>query len=913
MVPRALGLAKRARLLLAEGPMIDRTNHPSKLSADPIVRRPPPGLLAAKFPADDDELPADPPRPPGGGGGGSGDDDGNFNRGRVKPLGVILGLLLAAGAAGAIYLGMKSEQAKMTVEQVVTEKKNIFVLPKAEQLPLWRKWAASPAEPALQQEALMQLAWADDPEGVALATKAVEQPDHRVKGLAAQVLAYYGSPKADGAKPALLQALKLADESDRPQIVWALVALKEPTVFTDAMDQYRKGYLSKVERLGGGMVFDPEVLAKLVPLDELAKLAGDESPSVRQLIANVLSKNAEPKWTEVLIRLVKDKDPEVGREAANGLGRIGDETARQPVLEALANADKANRTKFLEALRDGIGGEGLVLALESVKTDPPETYWFQTKQIMDMLRDLADPRSADALVKWVEAKKPALHWEGEVGLRLAEVGDVRAAKYIGHRMLADSAKLYKLERFWEADEGGHMSRGDLQRQVGTRMLADLAVLHPEAKDQLKKDAEVEVIGWLKDRPQPHANGLRFLATVGSEKILNDMRDWAFPKTELPKEGAQPPFPPEFETAQSALRYIGRMKDEASFTKLTDQFKRKKDKKLDITDQGLQGAGAALLGMTLRAVAYGASQGLAEWGDGRAVKPLMELIEDETWHEEAREQACVAVAWCADDKTMLEVAKKAKEFAGSKDARKQFIGQCYAGALSLRPTPEAVNDLIDLLTPDLDMKVRLGIARAIGATGIDAAAEAKLISKLKDMEVRNSAALALILGGSADTAARTVAMVGDLDREGMNDLKDNYFRALGFWADVDFDRGNIYRWVANAEAIARVKVNDVPQNWASQRLQRQFDNLKFDNGPHSQTRVVLRYNLFKAAKSGEGAQKKQAIETLQFMKERGALMALRHEPGETGALAKRAFHDLMHPKAIQAEDLSALQAERKDSK
>jgi HEAT repeat protein len=899
--------------------MIDRSNPSPHLSFDPETqpagrpnsKRPPPGLLAAKFPADDDDLPAGPPRSPGGAGGG--DDDGNFNRGRVKPLSVLLGLLLAAGAGGAIYLGMKSEQAKMTVEQVVTEKKNIFVLPKAEQLPLWRKWAASSAEPALQQEALVQLAWADDPEGVALATKAAEQPDHRVKGIAAQVLAYYGSPKADGAKPALLQALKVADESDRPQIVWALVALKEPTVFKDAMDLYRKGYLSKVERLGGGMAFDAEVLSKLVSLDDLAKLAGDESPSVRQLIANVLSKNAEPKWTQVLIQLVKDKDPDVGREAANGLGRIGDETARQPVLEALANADKANRTKFLEALRDGIGGEGLVLALESIKTEPPETYWFQTKQIMDMLRDLADPRSADALVKWVDTKKPVLHWEAEAGLRLAEVGDLRGAKYIGHRMLADSGKLYKLERFWEADEGGHMSRGDLQRQVGARMLADLAVLHPEAKDQLKKNAEAEVLHWIKDRPQPHANGLRFLASVDSEKVLDDMRGWAFPKVEFPKEGAQPPFPPEFETAQSALRYIGRMKDEPSFTKLTDQFKRKKDKKLDITQDGLQGAGVALLGMTLRAVAYGAAQGLAEWGDPRALKPLLELIEDETWHEEAREQACAAVAWCADDKTMLEVAKKAKEFASSKDRRKQFIGQCYASTLSLRSVPGTTNDLIDLLTPDLDMGVRLGIARALGAGALDAAAEAKLIDKLKDTEVRNSAALALILGGSADTAARTVAMVGDLDKDGMSDLKDSYFRALGFWADVDFQRGNIYRWVANAQAIARVKVNDVPQDWASQRLQRQFDNLKFDNGPHSQTRVVLRYNLYAAAKSGDATQKKQAIATLQFMKERGALMALRHEPGDTGALAKRAFHDLMHPKAIQAEDLSALEAAKKDSK
>jgi HEAT repeat protein len=863
---------------------------------------------AAKWPPDDSELPPNAPSGGGLGGGGGAADDGNFKRGRVSPVAIVVGLLIAAGGAAALYFGAKSEAEKMTVPQIAAEKKSVFVLPKAEQIPKWRALASSP-ETLLRQEALIQLAWSEDSEGVALATKALG-PDHKVNGVAAQVLARYGSPAADSAKPALMNALKTADDSDRPQLVWALVALKEPAVFKDAMDQYRKGFLSKVERLGGGAAFDAEILSKLVPLEELAALAGDASPSVRQLVATVLSKNPDPKWTQTLIKLVKDADPEVGREAANGLGRIGDETARQPVLEALKNADDANRTKFLEALRDGIGGEGLVLALDSVPSEPPEKVWFQTKQIMEMLRQLADPRAADALVKWIETKKPTPHWEGEAGIRLAELGDARAAKYIGHRMTADPLKLYKLERFWEADEGGHLSRGDTQRIAGTRMLADLAAVHPEAKEQLKKDAEGPVLAWLKDRPQPQANGLRFLATIGSEKVLSDMRNWAFPSKDLPKEGQQPPFPSEFETAQSALRYIGKMKDEASFARLTDQFKRKKDKKLDITQAGLEGAGVAMLGMALRAVAYGASQGLGEWGDGKAVKPLIDLIEDETWHEEARDEACAALAWCADDKTMLDVAKKAKDYASQKDPRKQFIGQCYANTLSLKPVVGAVPALIDLLVPGLDVRVRVGVARAIGSSGIDAASEAKLFDKLKDAEVRNSAALALVLGGSADAAARTVAIVGDLDKESVNDLKDNFFRVLGFWSDVDLAKGNVYRWVENAEAISHVKVNDVPQEWAKERLTAQFDNLKFDNGPHSETRVVVRYRLNQAAKSGDAATKRRAIDTLLFMKEKGSLMALRHEPGDTGELARRAFHDLMFPKAVQAEDLSALMPKKK---
>jgi hypothetical protein len=219
----------------------------------------------------------------------------------------------------------------------------------------------------------------------------------------------------------------------------------------------------------------------------------------------------------------------------------------------------------------------------------------------------------------------------------------------------------------------------------------------------------------------------------------------------------------------------------------------------------------------------------------------------------------------------------------------------------------------MLTTDVDPAVRVAIARAIGVSGVDAATEAKLFEKLKDVEIRNPAALALVLGGSADTAARTIAMYGDFGKDSLDDLKDHYFRAFGYWSDEDFKRGNLFRYVANAEAMTRVKVNDAPQDWARQRLQAQFDNLRFDNGPHSETRVVLRYRLYTAAKTGEPAQRKGAIETLKFMKERGVLMALRQEQGETGEMAKKAFHELMNPKAVVAEDLSALQPKDKGTK
>ena len=87
------------------------------------------------------------------------------------------------------------------------------------------------------------------------------------------------------------------------------------------------------------------------------------------------------------------------------------------------------------------------------------------------------------------------------------------------------------------------------------------------------------------------------------------------------------------------------------------------------------------------------------------------------------------------------------------------------------------------------------------------------------------------------------------------------------------------------------------------MQAQFDNLEFDNGPHSMTRVVLRYRAHAGRRRRATADKKPApSQTLKFMKEQGSLMALRDEPGETGQLAEKAFFEFMNPKIVAGENI-----------
>src|SRR5262249_20772807 len=239
----------------------------------------------------------------------------------------------------------------------------------------------------------------------------------------------------------LLTALKESTEADRPQIIWALATLHEGTAFDDAMKEYRAGKLSSVQRLDKSPAFDPQLLAAMVSLDKLGTLASDESDSGRPLVATVLSRSAEPKYTQTLIKLVQDKSVEVAREAAVGLGKIANEEAMQPLLGALAKADKDSRQKFLEALRDGVGGKGLVLALRSVGKSKADTRKYQTTLLFEMLRSLEDPRAGDLLAQYIETNPPP-RWKTEAALRMAEIGDLRAVPTLSWRMKQDPLTLY---------------------------------------------------------------------------------------------------------------------------------------------------------------------------------------------------------------------------------------------------------------------------------------------------------------------------------------------------------------------------------------------------------------------------------------------------------------------------------------
>lgn len=863
---------------------------PARVPNIPAVIRPPTAredmLHAAKWPPDDDDMSGGAGLP-GGGGGYGGGDDGNFKKGRVKPAIIVLGMLGALAGGVAFFLAGQKSAETLSPKQIAEEKKNTALLPINEALPTYRKWAANAEEVKLLEEGITQVAWVKDPEGLKSIIAALDNIDHRVRGTAATALLEYGSPAADGAKPALLKALKEAKAEDKPQISWALAALKEPTAFDEVLAEYRAGHLAKVQRLDGAPAFDPDVLAGMVSLDKLASLAGDESESVRQLVATILSRTGDAKYTQPLIKLVQDKSIEVAREAAVGLGKIANEEAMQPLLQALGKADKDSRQKFLEALRDGVGGKGLVLALRSVQKNTQDTERFQTKLIFDMLESLEDPRAGDALVAYIDSN-PHPHWKTMAAIRLAAAGDVRAVPTLAWRMKQEPPVLYgkvpEEKRLWGDD--------DKERVVAARMLADLAILYPEKRPEIRAQAYEGVKYWITDKPQPHANGLRFMAAAEANEILPEMRKWANPSIPFPKEGQQD-FPPTWATTQSALRYLGWMHNPSDWGTLEAQLRRRPEK-VDATMESLLQGGLAVMGMTLRAIGVGASYGFAQWGDPKAYPVLVKYIEEKMNNEQSRIDACFSLAWVATDDNMKEVAKKVLEL-DKPDPKTQLIRTCYLETLIRRPVPAATASLVSLVNGRTDLEVQHQAARAIGFGGVTPQIAQQLQEKLKDPATRNDAALALLLGGDADTARRTIASFADVDKAALEELKVVYNQTFGYWSDKNYENGDVSRWIKNAEAASRVKLGDALQDWPRLILARNIQGIDYDNGPHSVTRVQMRVRLMRDARSGDEKKRADAIMILKFMGEKGALMALKSENGPQQELARQAFFELMNPK------------------
>jgi HEAT repeat protein len=499
----------------------------------------------------------------------------------------------------------------------------------------------------------------------------------------------------------------------------------------------------------------------------------------------------------------------------------------------------------------------LLRAIDTVEPTPDREK-VAHKAAFDQLRELADPRAADGLAAYLE-EKPKPRWRTQAAISLGEIGDLRAVPHLAWRLEQDPLKLY------DPKSDPELRQDDRERIDAARVLADLVVLHPDKQEEIGRAAEPAIFAWLKETPQPHANAMRFLALSGSPAAIAKLRAWADPAEPLPKNGAMT-FPPAFTTAQAALRYLGlsqhgRKRDDAVWALLAKQLGRRPAAMDATTEALLQGAGA-VKGMSVRALTIGAVHGLAELGDPKAAPLLVAFVEEQKNNEQARYEACFALASIASVADLKALADKVKDPAPS-DPKKELIRACFLESLTYGQAQGVDVTLLALVEPRDLGEVRNGAAVAIGLDGVDELAAKRLLGLLLPSgDVRVYAALALLLGGTQAQAAAAVDAVSDASE--LDALKVAYRHSFGRYTESHRERGAFARWVANAEACSA--------EWPRQIVSRGLHDVR-DVGPGSLTRVVLRGRLLADARSTDAKKKSDAVLVLQAMGERGTLASL----------------------------------------
>lgn len=440
-------------------------------------------------------------------------------------------------------------------------------------------------------------------------------------------------------------------------------------------------------------------------------------------------------------------------------------------------------------------------AWEKILSTIPSRKKTEIDQAFNELRDLGDPRSADALAAFL-AKDPHPHAKTLAAFALAELGDLRAAPVLAWRLGKEPSELYA------ADDEPLWMRDDNERIVAARLLGDLATIHRDHRAELARDAEDAVLAWMDSRPQPHANAMRFLARVRSTKGIAKLRAWADPKEPLPKPGGTT-FPLSFAVAQSALRWLGAASPDTMGRGLLAKQLGRRPPNVDVSMKTLVKGGNALEAMSIRALTSGAAQGFAEAHDTTAVPALVAFAQDPKNNEQVRLEACYAIGDIARPEQLLSLATKITKLEET-NVEKALVMACWLEAI--------------LRNPNVDLSSVLG----------------PLVAKGGDPVFVEKAKAALVLEGKESPAS----------------VSDPSVVASRFMTvnERDLENGTL------ARQLRALKTHE--PTW--QAVRASLSELDVELGPNTISRVVARALLVRDARGGDPKKREDALFVLEAM-------------------------------------------------
>lgn len=522
----------------------------------------------------------------------------------TSPVGRIVGGAIVVGAIGIGVWAYQNDRAYEQRHELLAEAATLSGEPQLEAL---RGAYGKARHDDVKERVLLNLGKLRDAKAVPLMIAALDDAGI-VRRAAARALTQIGSPAADGAKAKLLAVLPHTDARDKPQVVWALAALKEPAAVPEILAEFAAGHLQNLEDLDGKPAFDPKVIVDVVGPQRMAsdELLKSPSKSVRALVAAALAESAGPEAVEPLIKLLGDEDVEVVRQAAAGLGRTGDPRAAAPLF-ALLQKNPSMRQGVLDAIARSTGAPDMAKLLGGTSSVDLK------RSLVSLLRDSHDPRVADTFTGLLGDQDTEIRLTA--ALALAELGDARAIP-----ALLEAAK---------AED----------RTVALDALDALALVgKPQVADAL--------IPLLKDNPGRKASLLKAIGKSGSssagaavmkELVGDDMEAAAF--------------------ALADLKY------EPAYAKLLAQLKRPPN--VDFSRPSMPTEEI----VRNREIAIRA---LGRYEKPAAVAPLMTIIEDSLDSEKLRTVAGSVLGQLADEKTLGTIIDKAKSGGLDQTTRSMYV-------------------------------------------------------------------------------------------------------------------------------------------------------------------------------------------------------------------------------------------------
>lgn len=269
----------------------------------------------------------------------------------------------------------------------------------------------------------------------------------------------------------------------------------------------------------------------------------------------------------------------------------------------------------------------------------------------------------------------------------------------------------------------------------------------------------------------------------------------------------------------------------------------------------------------------AVRAIGRYGRPNAIDALMTIIEDPLDDRRLRLDAGMALGAVANEEALRTILRKLQDPDLDPVAKRYYLA-----ALWQRPWRGLTGDLLDLISaPNTSPDVSKALALAIGYAA-DPAGDERVRALLDNPDLRERAALSIVLGGSDDNARALLSLLGEnaeLQNAVRFEIRDDSSNAFNLITAAAFESGAIWRRISVAHVLNQGEGDNrhgYVWNHLIERLRAGWD------GHDGLTPRQIRQRLWEGLRSDDAERRKLAARVLASMEERGLLMAARDQGG-----------------------------------